>query len=142
MEKSRKNLKFVSAVTLIFLVLSFARTILEVFLMDYNIPNVSSELLLAGQLVLCAIFTVFYLPQVYIGVKGIKVANNPDSSKAHIVWAILFIVFAAISLISSISGLITTKNVTSGIFAIIDSALDVVWYALYVKYARQVLAGV
>jgi hypothetical protein len=140
MEKSRKYLKVMSEIILICLAFSFIRTILEVLLVNVNVDNASNQFIIIAKIMLCVIYAVLYLPQVYIGVKGIKVAKNPDSSKAHIVWAVIFIVFAVFAAISAVSGLIKAENVTENIFGLIDAVIDLGLYFFYVKFAKQVLA--
>ena len=141
MEKSRKYLKFMSEIILIFLTFSFIRTMLEVLLVKVDIENIPTQFLIIAKIMLCVIYALLYAPQVYIGVKGIKVANAPDSSKAHIVWAVIFLVFALLSIISSVSGLIKAEDVTSNIFVLIDATIDFVLYLFYVKFAKQVLSA-
>jgi hypothetical protein len=141
MEKSRKYLKFMSEIILICLTFSFIRTILEVLLIKVNIDNVPNQFMLIAKIMLCVIYALLYAPQIYIGVKGIKVANTPDSSKAHIVWAVIFLVFAVFGIISSVSGLIKAEDVTNNIFALVDAAIDLALYVFYVKFAKQVLAA-
>jgi hypothetical protein len=141
MEKSRKYLKFMSEIILICLTFSFIGTILEVLLVKVNIDNVPNQFMLIAKIMLCVIFAALYAPQVYIGVKGIKVANTPDSSKAHIVWAVIFLAFAVFSIISAVSELIKAEDVTSNIFALIDATIDFVLYLFYVKFAKQVLVA-
>jgi hypothetical protein len=140
MEKSRRSLKFMSEIILICLTFSFLRSILEVFLTKVDNDSVPTQFLIIAKIMLCVIYAVLYLPQVYIGVKGIKVAKNPDSSKAHIVWAVIFIVFAVFAAISAVSGLIKAEDVTGNIFGLIDAVIDLGLYFFYVKFAKQVLA--
>lgn len=140
MEKSRRSLKFMSEIILICLTFSFLRSILEVFLTKVDNDNIPTQFLIIAKIMLCVIYAVLYLPQVYIGVKGIKVAKNPDSSKAHIVWAVIFIVFAVFAAISAVSGLIKAEDVTGNIFGLIDAVIDLGLYFFYVKFAKQVLA--
>ena len=106
-----------------------------------DIENIPTQFLIIAKIMLCVIYALLYAPQVYIGVKGIKVANAPDSSKAHIVWAVIFLVFALLSIISSVSGLIKAEDVTSNIFVLIDATIDFVLYLFYVKFAKQVLSA-
>ena len=140
MEKSRRSLKFMSEIILICLTFSFLRSILEVFLTKVDNDNIPTQFLIIAKIMLCVIYAVLYLPQVYIGVKGIKVAKNPDSSKAHIVWAVIFIIFAVFAAISAVSGLIKAEDVTGNIFGLIDAVIDLGLYFFYVKFAKQVLA--
>jgi hypothetical protein len=129
-----------SEIILICLTFSFLRSILEVFLTKVDNDSVPTQFLIIAKIMLCVIYAVLYLPQVYIGVKGIKVAKNPDSSKAHIVWAVIFIVFAVFAAISAVSGLIKAEDVTGNIFGLIDAVIDLGLYFFYVKFAKQVLA--
>ena len=129
-----------SEIILICLTFSFLRSILEVFLTKVDNDNIPTQFLIIAKIMLCVIYAVLYLPQVYIGVKGIKVAKNPDSSKAHIVWAVIFIVFAVFAAISAVSGLIKAEDVTGNIFGLIDAVIDLGLYFFYVKFAKQVLA--
>jgi hypothetical protein len=141
MEKSRKYLKFMSEIILICLTFSFLRSILEVFLTKVTDANIPTQFLIIAKIMLCVIYALLYAPQIYIGVKGIKVANTPDSSKAHIVWAVIFLVFAVFGIISSVSGLIKAEDVTNNIFSLVDAAIDLALYVFYVKFAKQVLAA-
>ena len=140
MEKSRKYLKFMSEIILICLAFSFIRSILEVFLINVSLNNIPDSYIITAKLVICVIYTVFYIPQVYIGVKGIKVAKNPDSSKAHIVWAVIFLAFAVLGAISSVWDMINTGDIVGSILGLINGVIDIALYFFYVRYAKQVLA--
>ena len=140
MEKSRKYLKFMSEIILICLAFSFIRSILEVYLINVSLNNIPDSYIITAKLVICVIYTVFYIPQVYIGVKGIKVAKNPDSSKAHIVWAVIFLAFAVLGAISSVWDMINTGDIVGSILGLINGVIDIALYFFYVRYAKQVLA--
>ena len=140
MEKSRKSLKFMSEIILICLAFSFIRSILEVILTKVTTPdNIETQFIIIAKILLCVIYAALYIPQVYIGIKGIKVANNPDSSKAHIVWAVIFLVFAVLAMVSAVLGLINAENVTGNVFGLIDAIIDLALYFFYIKFAKQVL---
>ena len=141
MEKARKSLKFMSEIILICLTFSFVRSILEIFLIKVTNNDIPTQFLIIAKIILCVIYAVLYLPQVFVGVKGIKVAKNPDSSKAHIVWAVIFLVFAALAAISAVSGLIKAEDIAGNVFGLIDAVIDLVLYFFYIKFAKQVLAG-
>jgi hypothetical protein len=98
-----------------------------------------ADFVVIAKIVLCVIYAVFYVPQVYVGVKGIKLANRPDSSKAHIIWAVIFIALATLGAVSAVVDLINAKDVLSNIFVLIDSVIDFGLYFFYVKFAKQVL---
>lgn len=140
MEKARKNLKFVSEVILIILTISLVRSILEVFLAKVNLEGVPAELIPFSKIVLCVMFVVLSIPQIYIGVKGIKVANNPDSSKAHIVWGVIFTIFSVFSVFSAVSGLTKGGNTFGDILALVSAVAQFALYFIYVKCAKQIAA--
>ena len=139
MENAKKNLKFISAVMLICLTFSFIREVLEIFLTNVKLDNISFEYIIIAKIVICLIYAVMFLPQIYVGVKGIKVSKKPDSSKAHIIWAVIFIVFAAFAAISATINIAKSVDVTENVFELIDAAIDFAFYFLYVKYAKQIL---
>ena len=140
MEKSRKSLKLMSEIILICLAFSFIRSILEVILTKVTTPdNIETQFIIIAKILPCVIYAVLYIPQVYIGIKGIKIANNPDSSKAHIVWAVIFLVFAVLAMVSAVLGLINAENVTGNVFGLVDAIIDLALYFFYIKFAKQVL---
>ena len=141
MGNAKKNLKFMSDLILIFLTCSFIRTILEVFMTDIKVNNISAEFMIVAKIILCLIYVVIFLPQIYVGVKGIKMSKNPDSSKAHIIWAVIFVAFAVFSAVSAVVNMINNKDMTGNIFRLIDAVIDFVLYFFYVKYAKQVLVA-
>lgn len=141
MEKSRKTLKFLSEIILIFLTFSIIRTILEVFLVKINIDGVPNSAIIVAKIILCVLYLVIFAPQIYVGVKGIKVSNKPDSSRAHITWAVIFIVFSVLATVSAVVDIINVVDVAENIFVLIDSVIDFVLYFFYVKAAKQVLAA-
>ena len=98
MEQSRKNLKLSSIIVLILSVFYAIQLVCELMFGEINnatIPEGAPDnILLITKIVLASIAGLLLIPNIYIGVKGLKVAKNPDSSKAHIVWAIILLVFS------------------------------------------------
>ena len=143
MEKNKKNLKVMSILILALAVYSFARLVLSVFTIDFNPENlaegVSSSLLLVGQIFVCVVGFILLLPQTYVGIKGIKVSNKPDSSKAHIVWAVILAVLSVIGIFSPVSELIQGVDVVGNVLAAVDMALDVIIYIEYINFANKVM---
>jgi uncharacterized membrane-anchored protein len=79
------------------------------------------------------------LPQIYIGLKGIKVANNPDYSRGHIIWGTILLVLTAIGLISPLLALFRGNGMAFANIANICSELvDVFILYEYVKFAKAV----
>ena len=140
MENARKNLRLVSEVILIILTISLVRSILEVLLSKGSMDGIPAELVSFAKIGFCVAAVVLSIPQIYIGVKGIKVANNPDSSKAHIVWGVIFTIFSVFSVISAVSGLTKGGNTFGDILALVSAVAQFALYFIYVKCAKQVAA--
>ena len=141
--EARKNLKWLSVLVLALAAFTFVRVIVQTFCVEFNavtLPEGATEgVILAAQIILCVVSLILLLPQIYVGVKGVKVAKTPDRSKAHIVWAMILAVIGILGLISPISNMIEAKNILDNLFTLLDLASDVLVYIAYVVYAKQVL---
>ena len=93
--------------------------------------GMTEGLVLATMITMYVVAFLLMIPQICVGLKGLKVAKEPDSSKGHIVWAIILLVFAAMGLVSSVSGLIQTGDVMGNIFKIVDGVLDVIAFLMF-----------
>ena len=144
MENSRKHLKEASLLVLIFAALSFIRLIVQVFT-GFG-PTVtgefSRELVLATMIVVFAINFILLLPQIYVGIRGLKNAKSPESSKGHIVWAVILLAFAIFSVFSPISNLMAKVDVLDNVIVLVDHALDIIVYCMFIKYAAGVAKNV
>lgn len=142
MENAKKNLKILATLILALSGLSLIRMIVDVIRGGFKIENTqgySEGILMAAMIVTCVLGFILLLPQIYVGIKGIKVSNTPDSSKAHIVWAIILLVCAVIGTISAVSSLARAEgDAISNVFELANRVLDVAMYFLFVKYAKQV----
>ena len=145
MTQSRTQLKIASIIVLIFAALSLINIVAGLVfgeLPEAEIPEGSPDnLLLITQIFVMVIAVLMLIPQVYVGVKGIKVANKPGSSKAHIVWGIILLAFAVSALVSPIAAIIALEDVLSNIFSIISVAAEIVIFFIYVKSAIAVSRG-
>ena len=143
MEKNKKNLKILSILILAFAVYSLIRIVLSVFSIDLNPENLtdgaSATHLLIGQIFVCVVSFILLIPQIFVGIKGIKVSNNPDSSKAHIVWAVILTVLSVIGILSPASELIKGVAVLDNLLAVADMALDAIIYIEYINYAKKLV---
>ena len=141
MTNSRKNLRDISTIVLFFAVINCVREVLNIFLVDFKmatLPEGATEgLVLVTQIVMAAFALIFLIPDLYVGVKGLKVAKKPDSSKAHIVWATILAVLSVFALLSHISGL-AQSGIVNGLINIIGTAADVAIYVWYIVCAKQV----
>ena len=93
-------------------------------------------------IVMFVISMVLLLPQLYVGVRGMKIAKNPTSTKGHIVWAVILLIFSAFGIISTVSSIAEQVNILDNVITLFDHALDVIVYCMYIKYANRVLKGV
>ena len=145
MEKTKNNLKTTSIVVLALAGLSLIRIIFEIFfgsfkdaLNDATIPEGSPEnIILIAQIFVLVVSFLVTLPQFYIGIKGLKMAKNPDSSKGHIIWGVIVLILNAIGLISPFVAIIKGNgDVFSNVAALLSIGVDVFILFEYVKYAN------
>ena len=145
MENARKNLKVSAILVLIFAGLSLIRTICDMIFLDpskVTVPEGSPEnIVLIAKFVIIGIALVVLLPQVYVGVKGLKLASNPGPAKACIVWATILFVISILSIISPIAGLIKHEFIGSNVSALLDAVVDILIYFEFIKYAKTVSQG-
>lgn len=145
MSNSRNHLKEASFLVLLFTAFSFIRMIIQVFVgfeADPTQVGVSHEIIVATMIVIFVVGLILLLPQLYVGVKGMKIAKNPTSSKGHIVWAVILLVFSAFGIIATVSSIAEQVNVVDNVITLVDHALDVIVYCMYIKYANRVLKGI
>ena len=145
MSISRNHLKEASFLVLLFTAFSFIRMIIQVFVgfeADPTQVGVSHEIIVVTMIVMFVVGLVLLLPQLYVGVKGMKIAKNPTSSKGHIVWAVILLVFSAFGIISTVTSIAEQINVVDNVITLVNHALDVIVYCMYIKYANRVLKGI
>jgi hypothetical protein len=134
-----------SVVILLFAAISLVRMTISLFTVGFKVDpaqvGVSPKIAVATMIVIFVINLLLLLPQVYVGVKGIKIAKEPTYSKTPSVWAVILLVFAAFGVISAISNISKQVNVVDNIFVLADHAIDVALYFFYVKYLNKVLKG-
>jgi hypothetical protein len=145
MSNSRNHLKEASFLVLLFTAFSFIRMIIQLFVgfeADPTQVGVSHEIIVVTMIVMFVVGMILLLPQLYVGVKGMKIAKNPTSSKGHIVWAVILLVFLAFGIISTVTSIAEQINVVDNVITLVDHALDVIVYCMYIKYANRVLKGI
>ena len=139
MENSKKNLKIMSICILICTAITLVRLVLELVYAGVKGQfEASKGIVLASLIITFVIAFIILLPQIYVGLKGLKIAKNPDGSKTHITCAIVLLVISICFVVFAIVDLIKAKGGTSNITALADNILDAVILFLYVKYAREV----
>lgn len=145
MSISRNHLKEASFLVLLFTAFSFIRMIIQLFVgfeADPTQVGVSHEIIVVTMIIMFVVGLILLLPQLYVGVKGMKIAKNPTSSKGHIVWAVILLVFSAFGIIFTVTSIAEQINVVDNVITLVDHALDVIVYCMYIKYANRVLKGI
>ena len=142
MEKTRKNLKITSIVLLIWAGSSIFNILGEICFGEFNnaaAPEVGSvNILLITKIILLTISALLLWPQIYIGIKGLKIAKAPNSSKRHIFWATVLLVFSIIGLISSSLELLNSEAVYQNTGSILSMLIEICMYFEYIKYAKEI----
>ena len=80
---------------------------------------------------------LFLLPQIYVGVKGVRMAKNPNGSKGHIIWTCILFAFAVVNLISPLVGLVQGTG-SDNFGRVFSYLLEIAIYYDYIKYATAV----
>lgn len=143
MEKTRKQLKEISVVILILAAFSLIRSVIDVILTDFSqasrLEGVTPSLILATQIFLIVFAFVLMIPEIYVGVKGIKIANASSSSKAPIVWAVILAIFSGVGVISSVSSLIHQGDLVGDLLALANTVVDVLLYITYINHVKKLI---
>ena len=142
MEQSRKNLKLSAIAVLVWAGATLIGLISELLYGEINsaaIPEGAPDnILLITKIFLVSISLLLLLPQVYIGIKGLRIAKNPNFSKGHIVWAVILLVFAVLGIIDPIVNLAKSGDTFNDIRSLSGVVLEIAIYFEYIKYAREV----
>ena len=142
METPRKRLKTVSIFVLLYTICTLIELAVQAFFGELSkvpIPAGSPEnILLITQIILVSVAFLLLLPAFYVGIKGLKMAENPDSSRAHIVWAVIILIFAIIDLAGVIINIVSAGSVVPFISDLGCITLNVILYIEYIKYAKEV----
>lgn len=142
MEYAKKQLKIISIVILALSCLDAANIVLQLIFMDWNAAanatGANPTALLVAQIILVAITALVLWPQLYIGLKGLKMAKTPDSSRAHIVWAKILFVLSLIGMISPLISIIKVEDLWENISQFCDLLVEVLVFFEFIKYAGTV----
>lgn len=142
MEKNKKDLKSYSVIILAFCAITLIRNVVElctVGLPQIAVVGATESTLRALGIASVSISFALLLPQAFVGVVGIKVANGENiKCKAHMVLAIVLAVICAIAVIMGIVDLFSAFSV--GIMlGVLDCAVDVLLYVCYYLCARKII---
>ena len=142
MEKNRKGLKITSIILLIFAGSSILNILGEMFFGEINniaVPDGGSvNILLITKLIILAVSALLLWPQVYIGIKGLRVAKAPNASKGHIFWAIALFIFSVLGLISPTLELLREIDVYQNVGAILSILVEACLYFEYIRFAKAI----
>ena len=142
MEQTKKSLKITSIIVLVLAGLTLLNVIFELILGELTkaeIPEGSPDnILLITQIFLLVVTVLLLLPQVYIGLKGLKMAKTPDASKGHIIWGIILLAWAVFGMISPLIAVIKQEAVSDNVSTLLSMLVEVTAFFEYVKYARAV----
>ena len=142
MEQTRKHLKLSSIIVLVLAGFSMLEVVTELLFGELGkvaIPEGSPEnILLITRIFLFSFALLLALPSIYIGIKGLRIAQKPNSSKGHIVWGIILLVFASLSLISPVIDFINSGFQYQNISMFFSIALEVTVFFDYVRCAIAV----
>ena len=141
MEKNKKELKILSWVILVLALFAVVNNIVELCISGLPTATppegLTVEVVKVISIIGCVIGFLVYIPQIFVGVQGIRVADGAKAGKAHIVWAIVLAVFAGISAVSgfcSFASGFTASKLASACMSIVD----VMVYVYYIIYARKI----
>ena len=139
MEQTRKNLKLSSIAVLALAVFSLLQILSVLLYGEFNnaaIPEDAPEnILLITKIFVFSVSFLLTLPNIYIGIKGLRIAKKPNSSKGHIVWGIILLVLASLSLISPVVDFINNGFKFDSISEFFSIAVEVIVFFEYIKYS-------
>ena len=146
MDRTRRNLLAFSIFILGFAAYTLVSLGLELFLgsgfENATIPEGAPENIIDIAKIFVAVVTlVMVLPQIYVGIKGICVARNPDSSGSHIFWAVVLFIFAIVGIVSAVFNLVSNGGAGDGFSMMIDGVIEAIFYLEFIIYARRVKNG-
>ena len=146
MEQTRKYLKLSSIAVLALALFSMLQLVSELLFGDINraaIPEGAPDnILLITRIILFAVSFLLMLPNIYIGIKGMRIAKKPNASKAHIVWAIILLAFACLSIIEPVVTCVSDGMKYENISAALSIVVEITVLFEYIKYAMAVRKNV
>ena len=142
MEKAQKNLKYSSFFVLVFAVMSLINIIAALAFGPLNqaeIPAGAPENTLAiTKIFLLVISLLMLVPDVYVGVKGLRVAKNPNTSKSHIIWACILFAFSVLALIDPVVACLKDGAWGENVGSLINIGVDLIIYYEFIVHAKTV----
>ena len=143
MDRTRKNLMAFSIFILGYAAYTLVSLGLELFLgSGFNnvaVPEGSPENIIEITKTFIIVVTLLLvLPQIYVGIKGVCVAKNPNSSRGHIFWAGVLFAFALVGIALNVLDMVNNNGTSDSFSLIIDGAIEAIFYFEFIVYARRV----
>ena len=134
-----------SGIVLALAALSLISIIYELIAGEINsseIPAGSPDnILMITKIILLVVSAIMLIPQTYVGIKGIMVAKKPNSSRFHILVAMVLFGFLAIEVILELVGIFTKGDIGQSIADFLSLAVDAAIMLDYVRCANEVARG-
>lgn len=143
MDKNRKRLKEYSILILILAAISLVRMVVEVLVYGFTMPaldDIDKKVMKIVAIIVFVITLLLLLPNVFVGVRGLKEAKNPTDKMGHIVWAIILAILAVLSTVSAVRDITKGFNFNK-LLDVLDEALDAVVFFAYYITAKKVSDG-
>ena len=145
MTKERKTLKEFSILILVLAAISLVRLVLDACMVGFDAASLeiegASETLIKVSLIITFVLALLLLiPDVYVGIMGIKEANNPTGAKAYIVIALIITILYAIASVSSIVDICKGFNF-SKLAELSNEVLNAAIFFLFYIQAKKVSAN-
>ena len=142
MDKSRRTLLTYALIIIGLVVINIVEIAADFYLGGFNdaiIPEGAPENIMELTKGFLIIFSaIILLPQLYVGIKGVRVARNPDSSRGHIFWATIIFIIALLGCISAIIDWVNGVDAYECFSLLVDSAFDAIVYYEFIVVARKV----
>ena len=140
--ENKKHLKWSSIAILALTGFTLLQLVFEMIFGELNnaeLPEGSpANILLITKIFVLCVSALLMIPSIYVGIKGLKVAKNPDASRAHIIWAIILFALSVVSLVEPLLGVIGKENTRENIDSLLSILVSVSVYFDYIKEARAV----
>lgn len=141
MENSKKQLKVASILMLVLTAWSLIKLVVDIILFSID-PNqfegIAEENFVIVKIV-AIVFGIFLLiPGVYVGVKGLKFAKNPDSSKAHLIVAFILLIGVLVATITAAINVFKGIEVASYTANLSGHIAENIALVLYIRSAEEI----
>ena len=142
MEKAQKNLRYSSFFVLFFAALSLLQIIAALAFGPLNQAEIPADapenILNITKIFLLVISLVMLVPNIYVGVKGLRVAKNPNTSRGHIIWACILFVFSVLALVDPVVACLKDGAWGENVDALLNIGLDLIIYYEFIVHAKAV----